>query len=102
MATMSPTFWVLFSTCAWELFARRTVLFRSGWVKRRSTFTTSVFCCLSLTTTPCKILFGMVSLVLALGFSSGALLGGDGHQARDVAPDDPHTRGRLQLPARLL
>ena len=38
---------------------RRTVFFSNGWVKRRSTFTTSVFSCLSLTTTPCKILFGI-------------------------------------------
>ena len=68
-------------------------------MKRRSTFTTSVFSCLSLTTTPCKILFGMMSLLLGLGGS--ALLRGD-HDAGDVATHDTHARGVLQLTARLL
>ena len=32
----------------------------------------------------------------------GALLGGDGHDAGDITAHDAHTRGVLQLPARLL
>src|SRR5258707_12110905 len=60
---------------------------------------TSVFSCLSLTTTPCKILFGMS---LVLGLRAGALLGGDGHDAGDITTHDAHPRGVLQLPACLL
>src|SRR6202161_10288 len=60
---------------------------------------TSVFSCLSLTTTPCKILFG---IVLVLRLCRGALLRSDGHDASDVAAYDAHPRSVLQLPARLL
>src|ERR1700760_1389106 len=60
---------------------------------------TSVFSCLSLTTTPCKILFGMS---LVLGLRGRAFLGGDGHHAGDVTANDAHPRSVLQLPTRLL
>src|ERR1700727_3470398 len=60
---------------------------------------TSVFSCLSLTTTPCKILFG-ISLVL--GLRRDALLRGYGHDAGDITAHDAHPRSVLQLPARLL
>src|ERR1700683_3641287 len=60
---------------------------------------TSVFSCLSLTTTPCKILFG---IVLVLGLRRGALLRGDGHDASDIAAYDAPPRAVLQLPACLL
>src|SRR5262245_43257128 len=39
----------------------------TGWVKRRSTRTTTVLSCLSLTTTPCSMRFG-ISRLLRLGF----------------------------------
>src|SRR5580704_7038994 len=60
---------------------------------------TSVFSCLSLTTTPCKILFGMS---LVLGLRRDTLLRSDGHDARDITSHNAHPRGVLQLPARLL
>src|SRR5450631_4610926 len=122
------------------------VFFIVAWVKRRSTRTTMVLSCLSLTTTPWSVRFGISNPLLRLlrgsllraslealrglrllgfrlvGFRllglrlgtlglhfrfrhrrdvrhrSGALLRGDGFQARDVAADDAHARGVLQLP----
>src|SRR5918999_2358767 len=44
------------------------VFFSEGWVKRRSTRTTTVFCCLSLTTTPWSIRFGILFPLLRLRF----------------------------------
>ncbi len=52
MNTVSPTLQALASSCAWYFFDRRTVFFITGWVKRRSTLTTTVLSFLSLTTTP--------------------------------------------------
>src|SRR5271166_1112810 len=79
----------------------------TGWVKRRSTRTTTVLSCLSLTTTPCSVRFG-ISLLLRLGSGagsprfSGTLLGGNRLDAGDVATDLPHARGVLQLTGRSL
>src|SRR4051812_41225338 len=42
------------------------VFFSVGWVKRRSTRTTTVFCCLSLTTTPWSVRFGISIPLLRL------------------------------------
>src|SRR5262249_62363897 len=76
-------------------------VFLSIWcVKRRSTRTTTVLFCLSLTTTPCSIRFGI--FVSSLRFLRAALLPGDGLDARDVAPHLTHPRGVLELPARPL
>src|SRR5687767_7205924 len=44
------------------------VFFSVGWVKRRSTRTTTVFCCLSLTTTPWSVRFGILFPLLRLRF----------------------------------
>src|SRR6516164_311223 len=41
-------------------------------------------------------------MVLVLGLGGGASLRGDGQNAGNVAPHDPHTRGVLKLSARLL
>src|SRR6185312_1788107 len=71
--TMSPTEYVLASSCAWYFFERRMVFFIVGCVKRRSTRTTTVFSCLSLTTTPCSVRFG-ISNLLFLRFRLGARL----------------------------
>src|SRR3977135_2190928 len=74
----------------------------TGWVKRRSTRTTTVLSCLSLTTTPCSVRFG-ISRLLRLGFRArGALLRRDRLDTRDVATDLPDTRGVLELPRRAL
>src|SRR6476469_176799 len=74
----------------------------TGWVKRRSTRTTTVLSCLSLTTTPCSVRFG-ISRLLRLGFRTrGALLRRDRLDTRDVAPDLPDPRGVLELPRRAL
>src|SRR5512144_1070797 len=73
----------------------------TGWVKRRSTRTTTVLSCLSLTTTPCSVRFGI--RLLRLGFRTrGALLRRDRLDTRDVAPDLPDPRGVLELPRRAL
>src|SRR5260370_27591489 len=79
----------------------------AGWVKRRSTRTTPVLSCLSLTTTPWSVRFG-ISLLLRLGFCcsvswfSATLLGGNRLDASDVATNLPHARGVLQLTGRPL
>src|SRR4029077_13349801 len=65
-----------------------------GWVKRRSTRTTTVLACLSLTTTPCSVRFGISGLLLLLR----ALLRGDGLDAGDVAAGFLQPRGVFQLP----
>src|SRR5919108_6065603 len=73
----------------------------TGCVKRRSTRTTTVLSCLSLTTVPCSVRFGILSLPSALGLS-GALLRRDGLDARDVATYDAHARSVLELVRRPL
>src|SRR5215471_8489822 len=102
----------------------------TGWVKRRSTRTTTVLSCLSLTTTPWSVRFGILNplfLRLCLGarlplrgslrFCSFGLLRGRRSSVglrgrlrhstallrrnrlhpRDVAADDAHARGILEL-----
>src|SRR5262245_9884140 len=71
--TRSPTEYVLASSCAWYFFERRIVFFIVGCVKRRSTRTTIVLSCLSLTTTPCSVRFG-ISNLLFLRLRLGARL----------------------------
>src|SRR5262245_3193124 len=91
----------------------------TGWVKRRSTRTTTVLSGLSLTTTPCSMRFGIFRL-LRLGFRArgallrprrllahgrrlaGALLRRDGLDPRDVASNLPHPCGVLELARRPL
>src|SRR5690606_11622088 len=94
--TMSPTENSFFSSCAWYFFDRRTVFFIIGWVKRRSTRTTTVLSCLSLTTIPWSMRFGIV-VPLNLTLRAGALLLRHGLDPRDVAPHLPHARGVLEL-----
>src|ERR1700736_2017442 len=67
----------------------------TGWVKRRSTRTTTVLACLSLTTTPWSVRFGILSPLLRLRV---ALLRGDGLDAGDVAASFAQPRRVLQLP----
>src|SRR6478672_13646393 len=70
----------------------------TGWVKRRSTRTTTVLSCLSLTTTPCSVRFG-ISRLLRLGFRArGALLRSDGLDTSDIATDLPDPSSILELP----
>src|SRR5215470_3656747 len=76
------------------------VFFIVGCVKRRSTRTTTVLSCLSLTTTPWSIRFGISFSSLRL--LRAALLPGDGFDARDVAPHLAHARCVLELTARPL
>src|SRR5882672_3767489 len=92
--TISPTANSFLSSCAWYFFERRTVFFMVGWVKRRSTRTTTVLACLSLTTTPCSVRFG-IGCPLLLGV---ALLRGDGLDAGDVAASFTQPRRVFQLP----
>src|SRR5690606_7653350 len=58
------------------------------------TFTTTVLAFLSLTTVPCRILFGMV---LALRLGSAALLGQHGLNARDVTAQRADAAGIFHL-----
>src|ERR1700704_3696608 len=84
----------------------------TGWVKRRSTRTTTVLFCLSLTTTPWSVRFGISLLrlrfrargALRLGCwlvlrrrPRGALERRAGLDARDIAADQAHARGVLEL-----
>src|ERR1700686_91863 len=76
---MSPTAYALVSSWAWYFFERRIVFFIVAWVKRRSTRTTMVLSCLSLTTTPCSVRFGISNpllLRLRLGARRGLRLCG--------------------------
>src|ERR1039458_9326907 len=119
------------------------VFFIVAWVKRRSTRTTTVLACLSLTTTPWSVRFGIYDPLLlrlirfvglsprlgarrrcrgslssgsfglggfrllrrlrhSVGFArrlrpAGALLRGDRLHARDVAANNAHARGVLEL-----
>src|ERR1700675_1006813 len=68
----------------------------TGCVNRRSTRTITVLSCLSLTTTPWRVRFGILKSSLRLGCGL-ALLPGDGLDARDVAPHRAHARGVLEL-----
>src|SRR5215813_2103502 len=84
---MSSTWYSFVSSWAWYFLVRRTVFFMTGWVKRRSTRTTTVLSCLSLTTTPWSVRFGISDYSalaferaarffgLAAGFSRGAVAG---------------------------
>src|SRR5215208_546947 len=94
----------------------------TGWVKRRSTRTTTVLSCLSLTTTPWSVRFGILNLLLfrfrarcALAFGyrlrllrlrrlrlTGALLRRDGLDAGDIAPHLAHARRIFELAGRTL
>src|SRR5712671_1420510 len=82
-------------------FELRTVFFMTGWVKRRSTRTTTVLSCLSLTTTPCNMRFG-ISIPLRLrgrrtSRLAGTLLRRNCFDARDVASHQAHARRILKL-----
>src|SRR5579872_3058098 len=68
---------------------------------RRSTTTVTVLSRLSLTTVPHMIRLGIL-LCSSLGLLRRGLLGQDGLDARDVAPDDADARGVLELTARAL
>src|SRR6476659_1316219 len=90
---MSPTEYVLASSCAWYFFERRMVFFIVGCVKRRSTRTTTVLACLSLTTTPCSVRFGISDPL----FLCVALLRGDGLDPCNIAAGFAQPRGVLKL-----
>src|SRR5215210_395173 len=92
--TVSPTPYSFFSSWAWKVFDRRTVFFITGWVKRRSTRTTTVLSCLSLTTTPCSVRFGISNLL----FLVAAFLLRDRLDARNIASHLAHPHGILKLP----
>src|SRR6185295_7461171 len=68
----------------------------TGWVKRRSTLTTTVLVFLSLTTTPCSTRFGILSsLYPSAGLA--ALLRQNGFDACDSPADFTYAIGLLQL-----
>src|SRR5215210_1560968 len=71
----------------------------TGCVKRRSTFTTTVLSCLSLTTTPCNTRFG-ISVSLSLRRRRFLLL--QRAHAGDVLADLADARCVLELPGRPL
>src|SRR5690554_3567698 len=93
ICTMSPTLAVLASSWAWYFLERRTVFFMIGWVKRRSTLTTTVLSFLSETTVPCRIRLGMSDSLLACR----RLLGQHGLHTRNIAADLADLRSVLQL-----
>src|SRR5882672_9729020 len=99
--TISPTANSFLSSCAWYFFERRTVFFMVGCVKRRSTRTTTVLSCLSLTTTPCSVRFGIAVSSLRLRLCRALLLR-DGPNACNVATNLAHPGGVLELSRRPL
>src|SRR5919112_328641 len=66
----------------------------TGCVNRRSTFTTTVLSCLSLTTTPCKTRFG---IFYPLGLRLSGLLTAQRLHAGDVPTDLAHAAGVFEL-----
>src|SRR5215213_2518673 len=64
IATRSPTFAVLFSSCATNFDVRRSVLPYRPCRTCHSTATTQVFCILLLTTTPSFSAFSAITLLL--------------------------------------
>src|SRR5215831_5210264 len=98
---MSPTPYSLVSSWAWYFFDRRTVFFSTGWVKRRSTRTTTVLSCLSLTTVPWSTRLGIRASSLRRLFG-GALLARDRVDPRDIPPHLADARGVFQLTGRPL
>src|SRR5215208_3695701 len=66
----------------------------TGCVKRRSTFTTTVLSCLSLTTTPCKTRFG---IFYPLSLRLSRFLAAQRLHAGDVPTDFAHATGILEL-----
>src|SRR5215469_8915969 len=89
----------------------------TGWVKRRSTRTTTVLSCLSLTTTPWSMRFGISDYsglaferVARFGLAAGSflrrpagtLLRRDRLDSRDVTANLPNPRSVLELPRRPL
>src|SRR5690349_17965098 len=102
--TTSPTLATLASSCAWYFLERRTVFFITGWVKARSTRTTTVLSFTSETTVPCSTRLGIVFSLLRRG-----LLAEDRLDPRDLAADflDPGRlfellRGTLEAQVELL
>src|SRR5438093_9944166 len=76
--TLSPTLAELASSCAWYFLERRTVFFITGWVKARSTRTTTVLSLVSETTVPCKTRLGIrLSLLRRRFFAPDRLDPGD-------------------------
>src|ERR1700687_3066985 len=73
---MSPTAYSLVSSWAWYFFERRTTFFIVGWLKRRSTRTTTVLSCLSLTTTPWGVRFRISDPLLLRLLRRGLLRAG--------------------------
>src|ERR687884_1656738 len=71
----------------------------TGCVKRRSTLTTTVLSCLSLTTTPCNTRFG---ICFSSSLRRGGLVPLQRAHARDVPADLAHPRRVLELPRRAL
>src|ERR1700760_2125749 len=90
MRMMSPILYSPFSSWAWYFLERRTVLPITGWVKRRSTLTTTVLAFLSLTTTPCSTRFGIRLFPSAGGSGLAALFRQNRFDAGDRPADDAH------------
>src|SRR5688500_15530449 len=93
--TTSPTLAELASSWAWYFLDRRTVFFITGWVKARSTRTTTVFSFLSETTVPCSTRLCMLSLLLCC--FRALLLAEAGLDHRDLAADNPYPGRLLEL-----
>src|SRR3954470_5733966 len=102
MRTRSPVFAEFSSSCAFTFFVRVTIFPYTGWATRRSIATTTVFCILSLTTSPVRVFriaragasfvaapvagapFRVVSAI-GLSLLRGLLLAQNGLEARQVA-----------------
>src|SRR5688500_5138440 len=106
MATVSPTFASLFSSCATNRDVLRWVLPYTSWRPFRSTATTTVLSILSLTTVPVTCALTLIvftrrdrrpaRLHLCLALAQDRL------DLREILANGAHLRRRLELPHRLL
>src|SRR3954470_10221629 len=108
MRTVSPALAWFSSSCAFRRVVRVIILPYTGCGTRRSIATTTVFCILSLTTRPVRVLreprftslsaadpaapFVCVVSAIGLFLGSNSLLAQHGLEARDVAADHSQTQ----------
>src|SRR6185312_8194916 len=103
MRTVSPVFAEFSSSCAFTRFVRVTILPYTGCGTRRSIATTTVFCILSLTTRPVRVLrvprscaAFVVCVVSAIGLVRSHLFAQHRLESRNVTTDHAQTQRILQ------
>src|SRR6056297_3195999 len=96
--TKSPFLNAFSASCARYFLVLRTVFFRTGCVKRRSTETVMDWSLAALVTVPCRILLGIAFAPLLVAGRRGGLFVEDRLDTRRVTAGDLHAGGVFQLP----